>query len=526
MTKQLNETLPFLTQAYAGSKLTFNRGIEREGLRVDARGNLAQTPHPAFLGSKLTHPTVTTDFSESQLELITPVCPTAEEALTRLRDVHRFVYSGLKDEAIWSTSMPCLLPADTGIPLAQYGSSNLGRLKTTYRNGLSNRYGRAMQTICAIHYNFSVEKDLWRHLSILEQKTNSRDYRSDRYFDLMRNFRRLSWLPVYLFGASPVVCKSFVKDRGLDHKLQAFDGDSLYRPNGTSLRNGGLGYQSETQSGMINICYNSLSSYIGTLAKAIRTPHEIYQKMSVQTQGTHPQVSGNVLQSEAEFYTTVRAKCVPPKGANFLHTLQDEGVEYIEVRLLDVNPYLPLGIDEQQIHFLDALLLYCLLIDSPEHHGALCDNVGLNVKAVVDSGQITTTLLRDINAERTLKDWSTEVLDGVMVVAKWLDQTNGGDDYTNSVAAQLAKITDTSKVPSVAMIDDMRAGEIPFYQFALDQSLAHKTDFQAQPLSDSERQHFQELTRISRLEHAELEATPGPAFDDYLRQMLAAYENL
>jgi glutamate--cysteine ligase len=524
MTKQLNETLPFLTQAYEGSKLTFSRGIEREGLRVDAQGNLAQTPHPAFLGSKLTHPTITTDFSESQLELITPVSQTAEQALAHLSEVHRFVYTGLQEELIWSASMPCILPEDSGIPLAQYGTSNLGRLKTTYRNGLSNRYGRAMQTICAIHYNFSVEKDLWRHLSVLEQKTNNRDYRSERYFDLMRNFRRLSWLPIYLFGASPVVCKSFVKDR--PHALQAFDSDSLYRPNGTSLRNGGLGYQSETQSGMINICYNSLSSYIDTLAEAIRTPHEIYQKMGVQAQGAYQQVSGNVLQSEAEFYTTIRAKCVPPKGANFLHTLQDEGVEYIEVRLLDVNPYLPLGIDEKQIHFLDAFLLYCLLIDSPEHYGALCDNVGLNAKAVVDNGQITSTMLQDINAERSLKDWGTEVLDGVMVVARWLDQTNGVDDYACSVTAQQGKLRDVSKVPSVAMIDDMRAAGIPFYRFALDQALTHKAGFQAQALSDAERQHFEEVTRVSMREHAEMEANPGPSFDDYLRRMLATYESL
>ncbi|MFT4633755.1 MAG: glutamate--cysteine ligase [Candidatus Pseudothioglobus sp.] len=524
MTKQLNETLPFLTRAYEGSKLTFNRGIEREGLRVDAQGKLVQTPHPAFLGSNLTHPTITTDFSESQLELITPVCKTAAEALTHLRDVHRFVYSGLKDETIWSASMPCLLPTDSEIPLAQYGTSNLGRLKTTYRNGLNNRYGRAMQTICAIHYNFSVEADLWQHLATLEQKTNNRDYRSERYFDLMRNFRRLSWLPVYLFGASPVVSKSFVRDR--PHTLQAFDSDSLYRPNGTSLRNGGLGYQSETQSGMINICYNSLSSYIGTLAEAIRTPHEIYQKMGVEAQGIYTQVSGNVLQSEAEFYTTVRAKCVPPKGANFLHTLQEEGVEYVEVRLLDVNPYLPLGIDEPQMHFLDVFLLYCLLTESPEHHGALCDNVGLNVKAVVDNGQITSTMLQDIAAARSLKDWGTEILEGVMVVAKWLDQTNGGGDYASSVNAQFAKLTDTSNVPSVAMLDDMRASEMPFYRFMLDQSLVHKTAFLAQPLSDVERQHFQELARISMLEHAELEATPEPAFDDYLKHVLAAYESL
>ena len=529
MTTPANTTVPdtsltFLSKAYSGDKLTFNRGIEREALRVDASGKLALTPHPLFLGSKLTHPTITTDFSESQLELITPVAHSADQALTLLNDVHRFVYSGLNDEVLWSASMPCVLRDDPNIPLAQYGTSNLGRLKTTYRNGLSTRYGRAMQTICAIHYNFSVDKSFWQHLAVLENQTHDKHYRSRRYFDLMRNFRRLSWLPVYLFGASPAVCKSFVQGR--QHQLQEFDAGSLYHQNATSLRNGDLGYQSETQAGMLNVCYNSLENYVSTIASAIGTPHAHYQKLGVKRDDQYLQVSGNILQSEAEFYTTIRAKCVPPKGENFLKVLKEDGVEYIEVRLLDVNPYLPLGIDASQIHFLDALLLYCLLTASPDHDDQLCASVSNNVRAVVYNGQDTRTLLNDMGRDRNLKSWGTEILDGVMGVARWLDRVNGVEVYQRSVAAQQAKVTDSGLIPSSRIIEDMRADAKSFGRFAMAQSLAHKASFQQQVLSRAELSYFQELAAKSVRDQALLESQPGPTFDVYLKSLLAAYKAL
>ena len=524
MSQLLIDTLTLLGKAYSDKGLTFHRGIEREALRVDSFGHLAQTPHPDFLGSKLTHPTITTDFSESQVELITPVAKTAADALASLNDVHRYVYSGLGDETLWSASMPCVLGDDQQIPLAQYGPSNLGRLKTTYRHGLSNRYGRAMQTICAIHYNFSFDQALWQHLSKMENQSTDQAYRNRRYFDLMRNFRRLSWLPVYLFGASPAVCKSFV--RGRKHALQEFDADSLFLKQATSLRNGNLGYQSETQSSMLDICYNSLDSYISTLAKAILTPHEIYQKIGIKKDQQYLQVSGNILQSEAEFYTTVRAKCVPPKGANFLATLKQDGVEYIEVRLLDVNPYLPLGIDSTQIHFLDTLLLYCLLTTSPEHDPALCASVSGNLSTVVQQGQDTSTLIDNRGQKQSIKSWGQDILTEVLLVAEWLDKTNDVDFYTASVRVQQAKLLDNSKIPSTRMIADMEAESFSFFRFAMNQSQRHKREFQQQPLSQAELNYFQALSERSRLEQAKIEATPGPSFDDYLSAILKAYENL
>src|SRR5450432_3976781 len=178
------------------------RGIEKESLRARPDGTLATTPHPAKLGSALTHPFVTTDFSESQPELITGVHSSAEACLQELTEIHQIVYRAIGDEVLWCSSMPCGLPADDSIPIGRYGSSNVGRIKNVYRTGLSYRYGRRMQTISGIHYNFSLPTLV----------------PSAEYFGLIRNFRRQSWLLLYLFGASPAVCSSFVAGRS--HELQ------------------------------------------------------------------------------------------------------------------------------------------------------------------------------------------------------------------------------------------------------------------------------------------------------------------
>ncbi|MBD3648987.1 MAG: glutamate--cysteine ligase, partial [Pseudomonadales bacterium] len=464
MTSSLDGKLSALAASSDGELFDFNRGIEREALRVDLQGRLAATPHPSFLGSKLCNPLITTDFSEAQLELITPVTSSLDNMMERLRDIHRFVYSGLQDELLWTSSMPCVLQGDDNVPLAQYGPSNLGTLKTTYRNGLGHRYGRSMQTISAVHYNFSFSDAFWKRLAEVEQATDSPTWRSERYFDLMRNFRRFSWLLIYLFGASPAVCNTFVEGR--QHNLDRFDEGSLYARGATSLRNGDLGYQSNTQSGLINICYNSLGDYVKSLADAICTPWEDYQQMGIKKDDEYIQVSPNILQSEAEFYTTIRAKRVPPAGANFLETLLDQGVEYIEVRMLDVNPYLPLGIDEEEVNFLDTFLLYCLLETSPAHDDPLCKSVRDNVMATVYQGRERDTMLDDGTSQRSIRDWCAESLAGVGAVADALDRREVGV-HSRSVSAQIAKLDDPELTPSARILADMQGESIPFFRFAM-----------------------------------------------------------
>ncbi len=502
-----------------------SRGIEREALRVTNRGALSQQAHPQFLGSKLCHPSVTTDFSEAQPELITSVSSSISETLDALDRIHRFVYSGLDDELLWSASMPCELSQAEEIPLASYGSSNLARLKTTYRHGLGLRYSRIMQTICAVHYNFSLSNAFWQdHWETTGSGEDFKDFRSRRYFDQMRNFRRLSWLPIYLFGASPVVSESFVRDK--QHRLQRFDDSSLYAPFATSLRNGNLGYQSNTQASMIQICFNSLDNYIDTLVDAITTPHPEYLHFGTKHAGEYLQVNTSILQSEAEFYSTIRAKCVPPPGKNFLKELKAKGVEYIEVRLLDINPYLPMGIDASQIRFLDTLLLYCLIADSPVHDDQLCEAVNLNVHHTVYQGRNPQLLLDDHGQFKSIRDWGGSLLKEMLPIARLLDNCNSSHEHEETLQAMQARIDDSSLTPSARILDDMRSTGRSFLEFAMDQTLAHKAHFQSSILPADQLAKFRKLSEESVLSQIRLEQADTCNFDEYLNNIMKDYLEL
>src|SRR5687768_7823241 len=343
---KLNERLGALTPArLKGAR----RGIEKESLRALPDGKLALTPHPIALGSALTHPHITTDFSESQLELITGVHRDVETCLAELTEIHQFTYRALAeagDERLWVSSMPCRLPPDETIPIGRYGSSNVGRAKSVYRMGLSHRYGRRMQTISGIHYNWSMP-----------------DVSSAEYFALIRNFRRHAFLLLYLFGASPALCSSFVAGRA--HELKPLGEGSMHMPHGTSLRMGRLGYQSEAQASLA-VSYNSLDGYAASLQDALTRPWPAYEAIGIQNLGgEYNQLATTLLQIENEFYGTIRPKRVIFPGERPLHALRERGVEYVEVRLMDLDPFERLGINASTMRFLDVFLLHCLLADSP-----------------------------------------------------------------------------------------------------------------------------------------------------------------
>src|SRR4051812_21150799 len=302
------------------------RGIEKESLRVGRDGRLALTPHPEQLGSALTHPFITTDFCESQLELITGVHDSVEACIREITEIHQAVYRAMGDELLWVASMPCNLPGDAAIPIGRYGSSNVGRAKSVYRTGLGHRYGRRMQTISGIHYNFSLPTRL----------TN------DDYFGLIRNFRRQSWLLLYLFGASPAVCSTFVEGR--QHQLQPLGDGTLHLPHATSLRMGRLGYQSEAQSSLA-VSYNSLHTYAASLQEALTKSYPAYEAIGIRDGDEYRQLSTTMLQIENEFYGTIRPKRPIRSGERALHALRERGVEYVEVRLMDLDPFVAVGIN-------------------------------------------------------------------------------------------------------------------------------------------------------------------------------------
>src|SRR5215218_1667403 len=386
------------------------RGIEKESLRVGAEGGLAVTPHPQALGSALTHPHITTDYSEAQLELITGVHPTPETCLQELLHIHQFTYRALGEEMMWVSSMPCNLPADENIPIGRYGSSNVGRAKSVYRMGLAHRYGRRMQTISGIHYNWSLPQ-----------------VSSEQYFALIRNFRRHAFLLLYLFGASPAVCSSFVAGRS--HELQTLAAGTMYMPHGTSLRMGRLGYQSDAQASLA-VSYNGLDGYAASLHEALTRPYAAYEAIGiVNPGGEYNQLATSLLQIENEFYGTIRPKRVIRPGERPLHALRERGVEYVEVRLLDLNPFVPVGITLQNVRFLDVFLLHCLLSDSPPDTPHEIAALGRNQHKTAAFGREPGLMLERNGAEVKLTEWGSELLQAFGPIAAALDEAQQTTDY-------------------------------------------------------------------------------------------------
>jgi glutamate--cysteine ligase len=272
-------------------------GLEKESLRVNRKGGIAQTPHPRVLGSALTNPYVTTDYSEALLEFITPPFAEPAAALKFLRDAQKFVYDRLQDEILWATSMPCVLIGEANIPIAYYGESNAGKMKTVYRRGLGYRYGRVMQVIAGVHFNYSVPDAFWPVFQELEGASGPlQAFINDRYFGMIRNLQRFGWLVSYLFGASPAVCKSFMG--GKPTHMPVFNDNTYYEPYATSLRMGDIGYQNrkEDETG-VKACYDSLDSYVASLTCAIGTPCPADRERILQH---HPAQAGAQRQREAE----------------------------------------------------------------------------------------------------------------------------------------------------------------------------------------------------------------------------------
>ncbi len=502
------------------------RGLEKESLRISPDGKLAQTPHPDALGSALSHDYITTDYSEALLEFITPVSVDIDDALTQLEEIHRFTYAGLGDELLWGASMPCVLAGDANIPVADYGNSNVGRMKKVYRYGLGHRYGRLMQTIAGIHFNFSMPAGYWQMAQALDGDTRpEQDYITDRYLGLIRNFQRHSWLLIYLFGASPAVCKSFVRDNP-NHGLEPFDEESrsLHLPYATSLRMGDLGYQSNAQK-ELNVCYNQLSSYISTLHKAITQPHADYEAIGVGDNHER-QLNTSLLQIENEFYSQIRPKRVTRSGEIPLGALKERGIEYIEVRCVDVNPFLPLGIDAEQIRVMDSFLLYCLMEQSPPCDEAEQRRMADNHAAVVNRGRDPNLQLQRGSQSQSLEQYGTELLDQMTAVAELLDQHQGGNLYQQALHNQRDKLSYPELTPSARVLREMKEQQVPFFRLAMNYSEQWANQFRQQPLTEARARHFNDASSASLQRQLDMESADSASFENYLANYYQQYDAL
>ncbi len=489
-------------------------GIERETLRVDASGRLAMTPHPRALGSALTNPLITTDYSESLLESVTTPANDIADAVAQLDRIHRYACSELGGELLWSQSMPCLLPADDEIPIAWYGTSNIGRLKHIYRRGLALRYGRTMQCIAGIHYNYSLAEDVWRLLQADEQAGGSAaDFQSGRYIALVRNFDRSSWLLMVLLGASPALSESFLSGR--PHQLERLSADTLYLPFATSLRMSDLGYKNNAQVGLLPT-YNDLRSYMANLQCAVQRPHAPYQQIGTRRDGEWVQINTNVLQIENEYYATIRPKRVIKPGERPLEALARRGVQYVEVRCLDVDPFEPVGISLETSRFLDAFLLFCAFDDSPPTSSTESTANAANFADAVKQGRRPGLELRRGGTATPLRAWGLELLERIEPCAALLDAQLGDDSHARALAAQRAKLQAPELMPSARVLDALRADGGSFQAFGLQMSRRHAASFRARPLDDAEQRGFVALAQTSLAEQREMERTQSSDFDRFI----------
>ena len=510
---------------------SLQRGLEKESLRALPDGSLARDPHPASLGAALTHPHITTDFSESQVEVITGVHRDIAGCLQQLTEVHQVVCRHIGEQVLWATSMPCLLPADDEIPIGQYGSSNIGRAKTVYRIGLKHRYGSRMQTISGLHYNFSLPAEAWPDLQAADGDRGAAiDHRNTSYFSLIRNFRRHSWLLLYLFGASPTVCRSFVEGR--KHRLQALNETTLYMPYATSLRMGPLGYQSDAQSSL-GVSYNCLKSYAESLRAALTRPYPPYEAIGLRRGDEYRQLSTTLLQIENEFYGTIRPKQPIRPGERPLHALAERGVEYVEVRLMDLDPFSAIGITADTIRFLDVFLLHCLLSDSPPDSPRLIEILSRNRHDVAERGRDPQlALTRDDGGKVGLAQWGGELLEECGPVAAALDAAHAGDPstppnaYRDAVARAAAKLADPAITPSAQVLESLAtsAAEASCLSFALARSLEHRRELINLPLTRMVEERHERMAIESIAAQRAIEASdtlPFEAFrQDYLNQPL------
>ncbi|MDH6431410.1 MULTISPECIES: bifunctional glutamate--cysteine ligase GshA/glutathione synthetase GshB [unclassified Paenibacillus] len=305
-------------------------GLEKENVRVDPEGRLALTPHPKAFGNKMENPYIQTDFSESQIEMVTPSFDSIDETYNFLEALQDIVSLELKEEYLWPSSNPPRLPNDQDIPIAKMGNP----IEDEYRHQLADKYGRKRQLLSGIHYNFSFDEQFLRQLhDITDPQVSFKEFKDATYLKIARNLLRYRWLLIYLTGASPVFDKTYMEQcvaRG-----ETDDDKSFYYQNMNSLRNSECGYRNEKP---LYVSFASLRDYVHDLQALIESEE---------------------LLSVKEFYSPVRVKTA--RGKHPLEELMQDGIAYLELRFIDLNPLYKIGIGKETMIFIHLFILYMLL---------------------------------------------------------------------------------------------------------------------------------------------------------------------
>src|SRR5665213_747220 len=497
------------------------RGLERESLRVTADGRLAQTPHPHPFGAALTNPHITTDYSEALTELVTPTFASNVALMEYLADLHRFVYRQLGDELLWASSMPCELEGDAQVPIARYGSSYQGRIKSIYRHGLLVRYGGMMQAISGVHFNYSLPSEFWPlYAQICQSHDAGQPFISARYFDLLRNYRRYGWLVLYLFGASPALCRSFLQGRADDELIPQGD-DTLVGRYATSLRMSDLGYRNRNQAA-VTVPVNGLEEYLRDLRHAMTQLHPQYAAIGVKVDGEYRQLSANVLQIENEYYSYIRPKRTPRAGERTRHALARAGVEYVEVRALDNSAFDPLGVNLRKLHFLEAFLQMLLFKASPPIDNSEEEAIDRNHLRVARRGREPGLTLERDGRGVPMHSWSAELLDSMQGICELLDGSHPQRPYLAALREQRLKLENVEHTPSARLLRELRDKHESFSALALRFSRDHKQYcLHEVPVRPERVREFEAEVQQSLAEYAAIEKGQRGSFEDYLAAYLA-----
>ncbi len=499
------------------------RGIERETLRTTSQANLAQTPHTKKLGSKLTHPHITTDYAENLLEVITSPHENMDKLLDQLHDIHAFAISCISDEYLWPISMPCRLGGTDSIPIADYGTSNSGRMKMHYRRGLGYRYGRHMQTIAGLHYNFSLPKTFWERWfeSIDPHFTHLQDCTNHYYMVLVRNYLRYAWFISYLFGASPAVHESFFnRSDAVPDFLETYPGSFYVAPHACSLRMSEMGYQSHVQRQM-GISYNNLNDYTDTLQKATSRSLHAYELIT-QRYGPQAQLNTNMLQIEAEFYAAIRPKQTFCPGKRPVFTLRHKGIEYIEVRGIDINPYSPLGITKEQMLLLDVFLIFCLLGKTDPFSTSEQATVYANQSHVVIHGREPDCMLLRHDKPIALKQWVSDIFDELENIAKLLDAETHEKAYHDTVLFYRNQLSGSDVLVSAKFLSELQ-GNGSYLDYAVKLAREHKNYFKQRPLNAEKHKLFVNMAKESIAKQKVIEESDTISYEEYVRRYYEVY---
>ncbi|WP_438823493.1 glutamate--cysteine ligase [Alteromonas sp. P256] len=505
---------------FLASLKDIKRGVEREALRINPNGTLAQTPHPKPLGSALTHESITTDFSESLLEFITPPEASSAKTVAQLQDIHRFVADNIEEEQIWPLSMPCFIDDETEIPIAYFGESNVGKMKRVYRIGLKNRYGSMMQAIAGVHFNFSLPESFWALWAKQNGTTHSQDQTSAEYFGLIRNYRRLCWLIPYLYGASPALCSSFLT--GKEHSLpfKKVGKGTLYMPYATSLRMSDLGYTSAEQSSL-KICYNELDNYVRLLREAMSTPSTRFERFASGEGGNYQQLNHNIIQIENELYSPIRPKQPTESMEKPTDALVRRGISYIEVRALDVNPFSAIGISDSQFDFLDVFLLSCLLMPSDALDEQQLNEAKENMDRVVLEGRNPELMLTENGNPVSLPQWSEKLFAYFGQAATLLDEANNTKQYTKAVSDEYAKIQNPALTPSGKMLQSLLDGDKDNSIFGLELAQKYSNEMKGFDYTFTDSAEFVKQGESSFDAQREIEASDEKDFDTFIADYFA-----